>query len=1214
MAPPVSVSPSQRPRPSADARDAARPTEAGPRALFDVVTDALLVHDLETGAILDANRAACELYGRPLDELKALGVDGTAGAAPYDAEHARAYVRRAAAGTPQRFEWIVERASGERVWVEVRLDRVAVLGEDRVLASARPVDERKRAETALQEAHAGLERRVAERTAELARAEQRFRAIVEASPVPLLLSHATDGIVLYANDRLEALLGVPEGSLVGQRTPDFYHDLSDRAAVLETVHERGYVRDRELRIRLSDGTPRWVSISTQRLVFNGEPTFATALVDITERKGTEAALRERTEELEVIFKALPDLYFRMEADGTILAYRAGRSFGLYVPPEAFLGRRVQDVLPPPVGPQVGAALEEVGWTGDAVRIEYTLPLGEEPRHFEARLLPVAGDQVIAIVRDVTEPKRAEEAIRASEASYRGLFDTLSELVYIQGLEGRFLNVNEAVVRAYGYTRGELIGQTPEMLGDPRTVDPEAVAETFARAVAGEPQRFEWWGRRKDGTLFPKEVVLQRSTYFGEDVVLAVARDVTAQKQAEAALRASEEHFRRLIENASDIITILDADGRVWYQSPAITEILGYGHGELKGQDVFSFIHPDDVAGTAAALREAVEAPGQTRTAEYRFRHKDGSWRVLEGKGVTIDPNSADEGVVVNSRDVTERNAAEAELARQKAYFEEVLNGLDAGIAVFDADGRFEYVSPRATPDPERRRAMVGKTLEEYAEGVDVAPDVLEARRQSVDAAVATRTPNEFEEPLRGPDGQTRRMLRRTVPVLDAAGEVARLVGYSVDITERVEAERTLRFQKTLLEAQGEASIDGILVVSEEGGVLSYNRRFVEMWAIPDEAVASGTDDALLAAVLDRLDDPGAFLDRVAHLYAHPDATARDEITLRDGRVLDRYSAPVRSHEGETYGRIWFFRDMTAQKRYAEDLEGARVEAERAREDADRYADSLERSLEELRAAQVRLVQQEKMASLGRLTAGVAHEIRNPLNFVTNFAEMNVELLADLRAALADGDPADLAELLDDVEENARRVREHGQRANAIVGGMMEHARLSTGGAGPRRAVDVNAIVRDQVGVATKSREARAPGLGCRVVADYGDDAGALDAAPQEIARVVQALLVNALDAVEDRAATEPDAYAPTLHVRTRRANDAVVIVVADNGPGLADDLRSRVFEPFFTTKPTGTGHPGLGLSLAHETVVAGYDGRIDVESTDGEGATFTVAFPVAAAP
>ena len=918
-------------------------TDAAYRALFEWASDALFVHDLETGAVVDANRAACELYGGTLADLKALGVGGISeGTPPYDASHAAAYVQRAAGGEPQRFEWVVRRATGERVWVEVRLRNAEIDGADRVLASVRPIDERKRTEAALHEARAELERRVERRTADLARAEQRFRAIVEASPVPLLLSHATDGVVLYANDRLESLVGVEPGGLVGQRTPDFYYDAADRPLVLQKVRDEGYARDVEVRIRRADGAPRWVSLSVQRLTFNGEPALATALVDVTERREAAAALRQRTDELEAVFRALPDLYFRMGADGTVLDYRAGRQFGLYVPPEAFLGRRVQDVLPDPVGPRVAGGLAEVAATRDAVHFEYTLPLGDEPRHYEARLLPLGDDQVVGVVRDVTERTRAAAALRASEASYRGLFDSLTDLVYVQDFEGRFLAVNEAVVRAYGYTREELIGQTPLLLTPPGTVEPGAMAEVFDRVVAGETVRTDWLAQRKDGSTFYKEIVIHRSTYFGEDVVLAVARDVT----------------------------------------------------------------------------------------------------------------------------------------------------------------------------------------------------------------------------------------------------------------ERVEAERALRFQKALLEAEGEASIDGILVVSREGEVLSTNGRFLEMWEIPVEETDAGAGAALLDVVLDRTADPDASRAQVEHLCGHPDETARDEVALRDGRVFDLHTAPVRSADGEAYGRVWFFRDVTAEKRHAEELDRARLDAERAREEADRTSRHLARSLDELRAAQDRLVQQEKMAGLGRLTAGIAHEIRNPLTFVSGFSEVTAELLKDAREAHAAGDSDTLVERLDDADANVARVIQHGQRAAAIVAGMLEHAKSTSADPAARRDVDVNRLVRELA--------EGAAGTGCRVVVDCGDDVGTVRGTGQDLTRVVRALLANAVEAVADHDGEAPPGE---VRVRTWRGDGAVRIAVADDGPGVPEALLDRLFEPFVTSKSTGSGHPGLGLSLAHDTVALGYGGRIEVESGPG-GATFTVVWPV----
>ena len=776
-----------------------------------------------------------------------------------------------------------------------------------------------------------------------------------------------------------------------------------------------------------------------------------------------------------------------------------------------------EVLPPPVGAQTAEALAEVARTGEPVGFEYVLPLGEERRDFEARLLPLdgaadGGGQVVAVVRDVTERKATEEALRASEASYRGLFDHLSELVYVQDLEGRFLAVNEAVIRAYGYRRSELIGQMPDLLAAPGTVDPEVFAATFARALAGEPQRFEWWGRRKDGSIFPKEVTLQRSTYFGQDVVIAVARDVSERVEAEAALRQREEHFRRLIENASDLIQVVSPTAGIVYTSPSIGRLLGYTPEEIAGASALAFMHPDDLARVQSEIEGLLAHPGTTRTTEYRVLHRDGRWRHFEARGRTLSPTDASQGFVVNARDVTERVEVEEALRQREERFRQLIENAHDITCVLDTAGAMTYLSPSISRvlgwQPEE---LEGRSAFELMHPDDV-PDVLLTLQGIVTEPGAT---GGAEYRFQHKDGRWRLLaaVGRTLAADSAADGVVVNVR---DVTERKEAEAVLRFQKTLLEAQGEASIDGILVVSEEGGVLSYNRRFVELWAIPPDVLALGSDERMMGAVLDQIEDPDAFRTRVAYLYAHPDEEARDEVRLRDGRVFDRYSAPVRSGEGEHYGRIWFFRDVTAETRHADELDAARQEAEAARERADRYAASLEESLVDLHRAQDRLVQQEKLAGLGRMAAGIAHEIKNPLNFVTNFAELSVGLVAEIEAELAEQPERPARDVLDasgdllaDLGANARAIVEHGRRADTIVRSMMEHARAQPGS---RRAFDVNDLVEEYATLAADGWRAKEPTRDAEIVFDLDPAAGEVEGAPNELGRVIVNLVTNALDA------------------------------------------------------------------------------------------------------
>ncbi len=271
-------------------------------------------------------------------------------------------------------------------------------------------------------------------------------------------------------------------------------------------------------------------------------------------------------------------------------------------------------------------------------------------------------------------------------------------------------------------------------------------------------------------------------------------------------------------------------------------------------------------------------------------------------------------------------------------------------------------------------------------------------------------------------------------------------------------------------------------------------------------------------------------------------------------------------------------------------------------------EALERSHEALKQTQARLVQQEKMASLGELTAGIAHEIKNPLNFINNFAELNVELARELREALAAGE--DVRDILDDLEQNARLIDRHGKRADGVIRAMMQHA---SGGTRQRRATDVNALVREHVNLAYHGKRAQSQSLHVEIVEDLREDAGEAEIVPQDIGRVLLNLLGNAFDAVHEKAGEAGENYAPVVKVSTRRIGDTVEIRVSDNGPGIPAEIRDRIFEPFFTTKPTGTG-TGLGLSLSYDIVTQGHGGTMTVESEEGGGTIFVVTFPAEPPP
>ena len=264
---------------------------------------------------------------------------------------------------------------------------------------------------------------------------------------------------------------------------------------------------------------------------------------------------------------------------------------------------------------------------------------------------------------------------------------------------------------------------------------------------------------------------------------------------------------------------------------------------------------------------------------------------------------------------------------------------------------------------------------------------------------------------------------------------------------------------------------------------------------------------------------------------------------------------------------------------------------------------VEAAMHDLQAAQQQLVHAEKMASLGALTAGIAHEIKNPLNFVNNFAGLTQELVEELES---ESDPEEIRSILADLKQNAASIEEHGRRADAIVRSMMDHAR---GGEQRREEIELNALIAEYVGLAYHGKRAQVPNFNAAIEQELDPGAGRVTVVPQEIGRVLLNLIGNAFDAVYEHAARVNGAFVPTVTVSTRRVDGRVEIVVSDNGPGIPDAIRERIFEPFFTTKPTGAG-TGLGLSLSYDIVTQGHGGTLTVESEQGRGATFVVKLPV----
>jgi two-component system, NtrC family, sensor kinase len=270
-------------------------------------------------------------------------------------------------------------------------------------------------------------------------------------------------------------------------------------------------------------------------------------------------------------------------------------------------------------------------------------------------------------------------------------------------------------------------------------------------------------------------------------------------------------------------------------------------------------------------------------------------------------------------------------------------------------------------------------------------------------------------------------------------------------------------------------------------------------------------------------------------------------------------------------------------------------------------------LRELQAAQVSLLHAQKMAALGQLTAGIAHEIKNPLNFVNNFAGLSVELLEELKetagaaiTALPDDERADVDEIVGMLTGNLEKIAEHGRRADGIVKSMLEHSR---GGSGERRNVDLNGLVEEALNLAYHGARAQDQNFNITLERNFDHTLAPIELVPQDITRVLLNLFGNGFYAANKRQKeAENSNYKPTLTVTTRDLDGEVEIRVRDNGGGIPPEHRNKLFQPFFTTKPTGEG-TGLGLSISYDIVTQQHGGRIEVASELGEFTEFTIRLP-----
>jgi PAS domain S-box-containing protein len=883
-----------------------------------------------------------------------------------------------------------------------------------------------------------------------------------------------------------------------------------------------------------------------------------ALVDLAQKSTLRnRELQEGKAEFERLFEASLDGLLVTDRDGRIVgANRSVQTLFGYDRDE-IIGASIENLMPTgsrdlhglhrkqywadPTARPMGRGLELRGLRKDGS--EFLADVSLSPLRLEEKL------RVLAAVRDVTDHKQAQEALRESEERFRGVFETSPVGLALIGTDYRLAKVNPALVRMLGYSEAELMNMNPFDLTHPE--DREMSKRWAERLFGGEIPSYQVEKRyvRKTGEIIWVTLTAtilrdhQGRLLFG----LGVIEDITQRKQAREALRRSEEQFRGVFEQGPIGITLLGRDYRLAKVNAALCRMLGYSESELMTMSPIEYTHPDDRDATVNVVERLFSTEAPIRAWEKRYVKKSGEviWANLTASLLHDQQGRPLYGMGM-IEDITERKRAEEELRTLNERLSLATRIASVGVWDWDMrtnvvvwdDAAFEMFGlPKVNP----------LRYEDYVSRVH--PDDLAKIRETEERVVREKTRVSLEFRIFRTDGALRYLSVAAGPVIDERGNVVRMVGLAIDITERKRAEEELRILNQRLSLAARSASMGIWEFDLRTEIAIWNDRLFEIFGIPQKAQVAREDwerlirqedlgkiEAFIAAVVS-----GKTQEAIEYQITRPDGALR-YLSVMGGAVLD--------NDGNVTGMVGIALDITERKEL-----------------------------------QIALEASARLSALGMMAGGVAHEINNPLSVIHAMASDLVEMAA--------------AEGLSHSDVVARKgsiIRETAERIARIVKSLRQ---ISREGSGDRfHPTSLSKIVNDTLEICRAKFKAHSvelllPGaipemdIPCREV---------------QIEQALLNLLQNAFDAVVEQQGER------WVRLRVAPGHGSVAISVMDSGPGIPAELRPRLMEPFFTTKPVGKG-TGLGLSLS-KTIAEDHGGRLEYSEDHGH-TCFSLVLPMA---
>ncbi len=985
----------------------------------------------------------------------------------------------------------------------------------------------------------------------LRESEGRYRQLIEFSPDAIAVHK--EGRFIFVNRAGIRLIGAKEPKdLIGKPILDIVHPDYRELARARAFQQPGecteqpFVEEKFVRF---DGSVVDVEVAATPIMYDGEPATLVVARDLEDRKRAQEELIRLREAAE----SSGEIIFMTDAQGVITFVNPEFTMIYGYTPEDVVGK---------VTPRILKSGIQEPWEYDVfwkALLKKEVVKGElVNKRKDGRLItvegsasPIVGDKgailgYLAVQRNITERKRVDKALRGSEASYRGLFNSVSDAIYIQDREGKFLDVNQGAIEMYGYPKEFFIGKTPADLSAPGLNDLEATMEAVRKTFAGEPQRFEWWGKRKNGEIFPKEVRLNRSLYFGQEVVVALAQDITERKRAEEAMGKSDLRFRRVWENSLDGMRILDLHGNFVMVNDAFCRLVGKKYDELIGKPygcAYKSQSAEQDAEDVKTLQHRIANRTFARNQEVELSLQDGRRVLVELSNSLLEIPNEPPLLLSMFRDITERREAEAKLRESEEKFR-TLSEQSPNMIYINKGGKIVYANQRCVE-------LMGYSKEEfYAPTFNylslIAPEHISTVKKNFSKHLAGEelAPHEYALIAKN---RRRIVGLHTTRLIDFEGESA-ILGIVTDVTGTRHAEEELR----KLQRAVEQSPSSIVITDTEGAIEYVNPKFCEITG-----------------------------------YSLAEAIGENPRILKTGHTTpEQYAAlweTIRS------GQEWRGEFRNKKKNGEIFWEQASISPVRDAVGNITHFLAVKEDITKRKILEQQLWQAQKMESIGTLASGIAHDFNNILGIILGYASLLLQKSVDrekinkyVNAIVKATDRG--AGLVRQILTFARKSEFKLEKVdvNSLIGELAKmlgetfpktiSLSLQLEKSLPLLSVDRTQLHQALLNLCVNARDAMA-------------DKGALS---------VTTRLVSG----------------NTLGSRFAAAygRKFVEISVSDTGVGIDETTKHRVFEPFFTTKEVGKG-TGLGLAVVFG-VVQEHRGFVDVESELGRGSTFRVYLPV----